>query len=198
MAGKGRAPASGGCTITPNIEICWDPITIDEGDMAGTYLYFWYDTSSEIAINYAGGEGSRNDWTGRIHGVQLEFSNLSTDPARGVIPIVWVAFFRNVSEAEAYVMSYLGVQSEGGEDDTTEAPAGDVTTEAPAGDVTTEAPAGNVTTEAKAEEKTEAKTEANNNNVSPSGCGSVIGASAVAVVALVTLGGAVVLRKKED
>ena len=209
MAGNGKAPASGGCQKTPPIDVCWDPVIVEEGEMAGNYLYFWYDTSSENALAFAGGEGSKSDWTGRIHGAQLEFSGLSTDPARGIIPIVWVAFFRSVEEAEAYVLSYLGVNEEGG-DTTTEAPVGgDVTTEAPVGgDTTTEAPKGDATTEAKGENKTEApkgeeKTEAKGENktedpAASSGCGGVIGAGAVAVVAIVSLGGAVVLRKKED
>ncbi len=210
MAGKGKAPASGGCEKIPFIDICDNPIIIEDGDNAGSYLYFWYDTSSQTAIDFAGGEGSRNDWTGRIHGAQLEFSNLSTDATRNIITFEWVGFFRTLEEAEAYVFSYLGVEAE---DDTTETPADD-TTEAPADD-TTEADAGNQTeadagnqTEADAGNQTEAdagnqtEADAGNQNEAPDpakkGCGSVIGVGAFAVVALVATCGAVVLKKKEN
>ena len=226
MAGKGKAPASGGCMKIEEIDVCWAPIVVEEGDKAGQYLYFWYDTSSEGALALAGGEGSKNDWTGRIHGVQMEFNQLSTDATRNVIPIVWVAFFRTVEEGEAYIASYLNVDVEGGDtgdvetnapvDNTTEAVAGD-TTEAVAGDTTeavagdtTEAPAGETTeaaagetTEAKGKDKDDAKDDEDDDddvdvNLNVGGCGSAIGAGAVAVVALVSACGAVVLKKKED
>ena len=227
MAGKGRAPASGGCVQTSTIDVCWDPIFVGEGDNADSYLYFWYDTSSETALDYVGGEGSNNDWTGRIHGVQMEFSHLSTDPARNVISIVWVAFFRTVEEGEAYVLNYLGVSDDTPADEETTAPADEETTApadeettapageettAPAGEETTApvvdvttAPAGEETTEAKGEETTKPKNDKveddedeDEDEDDDKGCGSVIGAGAAAVVALVALGGAVVLRKKED
>ena len=206
MAGNGRAPASGGCQKTPTIDVCWDPVIVEEGDKAGSYLYFWYDTSSEGALAFAGGEGSKSDWTGRIHGVQMEFSHMTLDPARNVITFEWVAFFRNVEEAEAYVLSYLGVATE---EETTEAPIDDVTTEYQV-EEKTEAKVDDATTEAKAEEKTEAKgeqgTEANNNNngnngndqTASSGCGSMIGAGAAAVIAIVASCGVVLMKKKED
>ena len=205
LAGEGRAPASGSIE-TPFIDICSEPIVIEEGENAGSYLYFWYDTSDEFAIEFAG----KDDWTGRIHGVQMQFSNLDTDTTRRVITIEWVGFFRTPEEFEAYALSYLGVEmeddtTEAPEDDTTEAPVVD-TTEAPVVD-TTEAPV-DQTTEAKGEEKTEPKGE--NNTEAPagekpadtapakSGCGGVIGAGAFAVVALVATCGAVVLKKKEN
>ena len=206
MAGKGKAPASGGCMQTPVIDICWEPIVIEEGENAGQYLYFWYDTSSDNAINYVGGEDSNSNWTGRIHGAQMEFSGLSTDATRNIITFEWVGFFRTPEELEAYAFSYLGVETE---DDTTEAPEDD-TTEADVADTTeadvvdtTEAPV-DQTTEAKGEEKTEAKTEAPAGekpaDTAPAdgGCGGVIGAGAFAVVALVATCGAVVLKKKEN
>ncbi len=206
LAGEGRAPASGSIE-TPHIDICWEPIVIEEGENAGSYLYFWYDTSDERAVEFAG----KDDWTGRIHGVQMQFSNLDTDPTRRVITIEWVGFFRTPEEVEAYALSYLGVEmeddtTEAPEDDTTEAPVVD-TTEAPVVD-TTEAPV-DQTTEAKGEEKTEPKGE--NNTEAPAGekpadtapaanggCGGVIGAGAFAVVALVATCGAVLLKKKEN
>lgn len=191
MAGKGRAPGSGGCAPV-NLDVCWDPIVIDEGENAGSYLYFYYDTSSADALEFAGGEGGPRDWTGRIHAVQMEFLHLSADATRSAINIEWVAFFRSVEEAKAYIFSSLGVEDDGSGDATTELP-GDVTTEA-SGNVTTEAK-GEEKTEAKGEEKTEAKGD---DNVAINSCGSVIGTGAVAVVALVATAGAVLLRKKED
>lgn len=203
MAGKGRAPASGGCMLTPVIDICMDTIYIEEGENAGQYLYFWYDTSSDNAIKHVGGEDSNSNWTGRIHGVQMEFQKLSPDATRNIITFEWVGFFRTPEEIEAYAFSYLGIEmeedtTEAPEDDSTEAGVAD-TTEADVAD-TTEAPV-DQTTEAKGEEKTEAPTKAPENETpapADGGCGSVIGAGAFAVVALVATAGAVVLKKKED
>ena len=165
----------------PELEICWEPIIVDEGDKAGQYLYFMYDFADDLLFTAEG----------RINSIRFDISGLKYQEAgRGTIDVVFVAFFRTTDEAVEYVLNYLDAEAV---TEPTDDPA----------DETTEAPAGNVTTEAKAEEKTEAKTEAKgenkgDDNVASSGCGSVIGASAAAVVALVALGGAVVLRKKED
>ena len=182
----------------PELEICWEPIIVDEGEKEGQYLYFMYDFGDDLLFTAEG----------RINSIRFDVSGLKYQEAgRNAIDVVFVAFFRTTEEAEEYVQNYLGAEISGEDDETTEE-AGDATTEVAddvttevADDVTTEV-VDNATTEAKTEEKTEAKTEANNGsvdvNVNVSGCGSVIGASAIAVVALVTLGGAVVLRKKED
>ena len=212
----GEDVAAGGNNSTPEIDICWEPIVVEEGEHAGTYLYFWYDSGSDIAKEVF-------DPTGRIHSVRLDFSSLVRDAGRNVITIEWVAFFRSVDDIEPFINSYLELDAEG---DTTEAPAVDTTeapvvdtTEAPAVD-TTEAPAVDTTeapvvdqTEVKTDDKVEDKTDApkgddktddktddnkGGDNTSSSNCKSVIGAGAVAVIAMVVTCGAVVLRKKED
>ena len=188
----GKEYAAGNNKIS-TLDICWDPIIVDEGDKAGNYLYFTFDSSDDLIFTAEG----------RINSVRIDVNGLKyQEVGRNSIDVVFVAFFRTAEEAEAYVMSYLGLESEdvgGGDteapdDNTTEAPADD-TTEAPAED-TTEAPVGN-TTEAKGEEKTEANDVNVNLNVK-GGCGSAIGAGAAAIVALVAACGAVVLKKKED
>ena len=78
------------------------------------------------------------------------------------------------------------------EEATTEAP----TEETPTEEVTTEAPTEEVTTDAPVEETTtEASTEAPETEAPKGGCGSVIGFSALAVLAL---GGALCIKRKEN
>ena len=186
--------------------------------MAGQYLYFWYDTSSDSALDYVGGEGSRNDWTGRIHGVQLEFAGLNLDPARNEIPIVWVAFFRSVEEAEVYIENYLeelgwvndeivteetdeetdeASESEESLGNETEDDVEDHQTKETLHEESTEEDQGVNETESKASEgKTEEKSEDNGGaDAGKSGCGSTVGFGAIAIVAI--LGGAWLVTEKE-
>ena len=82
------------------------------------------------------------------------------------------------------------------EPETTEAPTEAPTEEATTEEATTEAPTEEVTTEAPAEETTaEAPTEAPETEAPKGGCGSVIGFSALAVLAL---GGALCIKRKEN
>lgn len=204
---SGESIGAGADNKTPELEVCWEPLIVNEGDLAGQYLYFYYDTTEDLVF----------EATGRINSVYLDFSSLKYQEAgRNVATVAFVAFFRNVDEAEAYVMNYLGLEEdeEPTEEPTTEAPADD-TTEAPA-DVTTETPA-DVTTEAKDEDKTEAPTgddkpagdkpagdkpagdkgDDKNDSSSGGGCGGFIGAGALAVVALVAVCGVATFRKKD-
>jgi hypothetical protein len=182
MSGKGRSPAYGGCVRTPDVDVCWDPIVIEDGEDEGRYLYFWFDTSSEMAADIS-------NWDGRIHGVQMEFFNVQTAAGRGAAEFEWVGFFRSVEEGQAFVKSYLGVE------DTTDEPTDDTTEQKPA-DTTEQKPAD--TTEKKPENTTEKKPATTEAPSQSGSCKSMLGAGAVAVVALVAACGAVVLRKKED
>jgi hypothetical protein len=47
LYGENIAPA--GNNVTPEIDICWEPIIVEEGEKAGQYLYFWYDSSTDTA-----------------------------------------------------------------------------------------------------------------------------------------------------
>lgn len=192
MAGKGRTPGSGGCARTRDVDLCWEPITVGDD----SYLYFYFDTSdtdNAVDFNYVARE-----WSGRIHGIQFEFQKMLSDAEKQTINMEWVAFFRSVEEAEAYVYSYLGVDAPG-EDDTE-----DVTDE-PTEDSAVESTEPNVEnpteekTDAKTEKPTEEKTEPKTEEpAQSSGCGSMIGAGAAAVLATVVACGAVILKKKED
>ena len=175
MTGKEYAA---GANKFPELEICWEPIIVEEGDKAGQYLYFMFDSTDDLLFTAQG----------RINSIRFDVSGLKYQEAgRGAIDVVFIAFFRNVEEAEQYVANYLDA----------DVPVEDTEEKTEA---KTEEKA-DVTTEAEAEEKTEAKTEAPKTEdpaTSKKGCGSMIGAGAAMVVALVAAAGAVVLRKKED
>ncbi len=158
------------------LEMCYDPIIVEDGDKAGQYLYFYTDMVEDII----GQEG-------RINGIQYGFANVKyTEAGRNAFDIEFVAYFRTVEEAEEYVYDYLGLENPNDygddEDDTTEEPDVVVTTEEPDVNVTTEAPKGGD------DDKQPAK----------SGCGSVVGTSVVAIVAVAAACGFVAFKKKED
>ncbi len=156
-----------------------------------TYLYFFCDFSEEFA----------EPMSGRINGVRLDVAGL--DPAAtdgsNTFDFMFLAFFRTVEEAEAYVVDYVTNLGWTEGEDTTEEPTTEpetnkeeATTEKPADDkeeATTEDKGGEATTEKKADE-TEKPAEG--------GCASVIGFSAIASVVAVSAAGVVTFRKKRD
>ncbi len=194
---NGEFGAAGSDCRIFELEMCYDPIVIEEGDKAGSYLYFYTNMVED------GGEGQ----TGRINGVQYLFQNIKyTEAGRNAFDIEFVAYFRTVEEAEDYVYEYLGVDrdaetetetvtdeittEEPDVDVTTEEPDVDITTEEPDVDITTEKPAGNVTTEEEP--------KGGDDKPAKSGCGSVVGTSVVAIVAVVGACGFVSFKKKKD
>lgn len=195
----GEQYAAGGNKF-PEMDICWEPIIIEEGEKAGQYLYFWFDSSDDIIF----------EAKGRINSVRFDVSGLKFQEAgRNSIDVEFIAFFRNTDEAEEYVYKYLGLA--GGDDETTEKPTEESTekstdestekpteepTEEPTIESSTEVPTEKNTEKQPTEEPTEGKTtEAPKSN---GGCGSVIGAGAAMVVALVVACGVVAFRKKGD
>ena len=200
----GESIGAGADNKTPELDVCWEPLVVSEGEKAGQYLYFYYDTTDDLVF----------EATGRINSVYLDFSSLKYQEAgRNVATVDFIAFFRNVDEADAFVLSYLGLEEE--EEETTEETTeeiGDVTTEDPDA-VTTEAP-DDVTTEAAGgEDKTEAPTSAPTGDDKPgdnkpstgdktddnssSGCGGFIGAGAIVLIATVALCGVKAFGKKD-
>ena len=156
-----------------------------------SYLYFFCDLND---ANW--------DAEGRINGARIDFTGVRTDiPGRNSFEVCYVAFFRTEDEAIAYTENYLtelGWEDDGNnETNNNDKPAGNET-EAPATNET-EAPNTNET-EAPSKNETEATTNngsATNENQN-SGCGSVVGFGAVAVVAVATAVGFVTFKKKED
>lgn len=151
----------------PELEMCYDPIIVEDGDKAGQYLYFYTDMVEDLM----GQEG-------RINAVRYDFNGIRyTEAGRNALDIEFVAFFRTVEEAENYVYDYLGLENPNDygdyDDDTTEEPDVNVTTEAPKGGDDNKQPA-------------------------KSGCGSVVGTSVVAIVAVAAACGFVAFKKKED
>ncbi|MBQ8408547.1 MAG: hypothetical protein IJY39_06735, partial [Clostridia bacterium] len=140
-----------------------DSVIVKDGR---NYLYFYADLENDAGFDYEG----------RINQVRIDFNGVMFDTAgRNAFDIVFIAYFRNVEEAEQYVYDYLGVTeettaepTEAPTEETTEAPTEEATTEAPKADATTEAPAADNETDAPAE----------------GGCGSVVGFGAIAIVAV--------------
>ena len=162
------------------LDMSYDPYVIGDD----TYLMFYFDMSDEYAPF---------DANGRINGTRFDFTGVDiSTPGKNAFDVMFVAFFRNVDEAAAYVESYLSELGWGAEDETTAAPVVE-TTEAPAVEVTTEAPA--VDTEAPAVDTDAPAT--GDDNTAKSGCGGVVGFGAIAMVAVAAVAG-VVAFKKED
>ena len=169
------------------LDMSYDPYVIGDD----TYLMFYFDMSDEYAPF---------DAEGRINGTRFDFSGVDIQtPGRNAFDVMFVAFFRNVDEASAYVESYLGELGWGAEDETTAAPVVE-TTEAKTEEKT------EAKTEAKTEEKTEAKTEAKTDaktdapatgDDKKSGCGGVVGFGAIAVVAVAAVAGMVAFKKED-
>ena len=125
-------------------------------------------------------------WEGRFNSVRLDF-NMADETVRE-FDLCFAGMFRSVDEAYTYANNWLSANTEvetkdpnATEEETTEAPT-EATTTAPAEEATTAAPEADVTTDAT---ETEAP---------KSGCGSVIGFSAVAILAAAA---AVVALKKD-
>lgn len=159
------------------LEVCYEPIVDDEGN---SYLYFFVDMSAEDAPW---------DAEGRIHGVSTDFYGMYyQQPGRNTLDVCFTAFFRNLEEAEAYVYDYIGVEAV---EETTEEPT-EATTAAPETTVDPEATEGTT----KAPEQTTSAGSSDDN--SASGCGSVVGFGAIAIVAVTAVAGFVSFKKKED
>ena len=167
--------------VIRQVDGAYDPYVIEEGEHAGNYLYFYADLSDPYTVSW--------EPTGRINGVRVDVTGLDVETAgKSTFDVCWVGCFRNVDEAETYVEKYMTtlgwVDPYATEDEeTTEAP--EVTTEAP--EVTTEAP--EVNTEAPV---------GGDDEEPKSGCGSVVGFGAIALVAVAGACGVVAFRKKED
>ena len=159
------------------IDVCYDPIV--RGD--DSYLYFYVDTSDLDLCGF--------DANGRFNGARFDIKSIKTDiPGMNEFDICFLALFRDLDEAEAYINEFVG-SDEGtdvpGDIETgTEAPV-QTDTEAPeqGGNVDTEAPeqGGNVV-DTEAPEQSETETEA----AASAGCASSVG---FGMIALITLAG---------
>ena len=170
--------ASGDCKVN-ELNMPESPYVID----GHSYLYFFYDFSDE---------GTPFEAKGRFNSLRIDFTGVDVSTAgANTFDVCFGAMFRSVEEAEAYAEAYfteLGWVEET-EAPTTEAPteeATEVVTEAP--EATTEAPAD--ATEAPAGNETDAPAK-------KSGCGSVVGFGAIAIVAVAAVAGMVSFKKKD-
>ena len=162
--------------------------------------------------------------TGRINAVRFDVSGVDmTTPGANVFDVCFIAFFATEEDAETYFMNYLeGLGYDDGEDEdptvagddedttvaddenttvaddenTTVAPEG--TTVAPEG--TTVAPEGTTAAPEGTTAAPEGTTAApkTDDAKKSSGCGSVVGFGAIAIVAVASVAGFVSFKKKED
>ena len=185
------------------LDICYDPYFIENGDDKDNYLTFTLDLSETTE-------------TGRFNGTRLDFSGIDLKNAGfNEFDVCFVGLFRTEEEADAFVEAYLetlgwenpdgpSTDVPGGDNDTeaatnggndeTNAPTGEETN-APAGEETN-APAGEET-KAPAKEENK-KDDAANTTTEEGGCGSFVGFGAMAVVAVAAVAGMVSFKKKED
>ncbi|MBQ7829237.1 MAG: hypothetical protein IJ345_03100 [Clostridia bacterium] len=157
------------------MEACYEPIVDEEGN---SYLYFFVDMSAEDAPWEA---------TGRIHGMRADFYDiLFNEPGRNSLDVCFMAFFRNLDEAEAYIYNYIGVENE--EETTEEETTEEETT------VTDETTvAGGDETTASGGDETTGSTEA----PAKKNCKSTVGFGSVAVIATVGAVGFASFKKKK-
>ena len=183
------------------LDICYDPYLIENGEDADNYLTFTLDFSD-------------TEETGRFNGVRIDAQGVDLkNQGFNEFEMCWIGLFRTEEEATAFVEEYLTAlgwinpdgeeetQPSGGDNTDTEAPVGtDVETQAPAGtEAETQAPAG---TEAGTKAPASNNKEDNKNDSAATteegGCGSFVGFSAMAVVAVAAVAGMVSFKKKED
>ena len=154
------------------------PITIGND----TYLLFYFDTSDEYAPFEA---------AGRINSARVDFMDIDYQtPGSNEFDVCFIAFFRNVDEAETYVYDYLGTEAPEGPSNPGNPENGDETT--------SQTPENN-----DKEEESESKPENNGGNGNAStgnggGCGSVIGSGAIAIVFTTVAVCAFSFKKKDE
>ena len=168
------------------LDICYNPYLIENGEDSDNYLTFTLDISETSE-------------TGRFNGTRLDLSGIDLkNGGFNQFEICWVGLFRTTEEADAFVEAYLETLGWENPDGTH---TGDNETEAPAGNET-EAPAGNETNATEAETKAPAKEENKKDDAAApaeeGGCGSFVGFGAMAVVAVAAVAGMVSFKKKED
>lgn len=191
MSGDVIAPADKYRVI--QVDMCYDPYVIGDD----TYLYFYNDFSDEYASF---------EVDGRINGVRLDFGGVDINtPGANAFDLMFVAFFRTVDEAEAYVESYLtNLGWSEGEETTAPAETEPVETTPVETDPVETNPVETDPVETKPVETKPAETKpAETKPVEPeepkkSGCGSVVGFGSIAVVAVAAACGMVAFKKKED
>ena len=134
-------------------------------------------------------------WEGRINGVRVGFDFSAEDVGDeeyGTFEIGFIGAFRSTEEAEEYAKAYLtnlGVDPNATTEEQPEEPTTEADTEAKTEGET------DGKTEATTEKKTEAKTEGTTAAEQTSGCGAIVAAPVVALVAI--LGVAFVAKKKD-
>ena len=161
------------------LSMCYDSYKIGDD----TYLYFYADMANDASF----------EATGRINGANYGLSGIDpSNPDSNSFDLLYMAWFRSVEEAEAYVQNTM---KELGWTEETEAPETEAPTEE-ATEVVTEAP--EATTEAPKADATEAPAGNETDAPAKGGCGSVVGFGAVAIVAVAAVAGMVSFKKKED
>ncbi len=152
-----------------------------------SYLYFYVDMK---------GEDVTFDATGRINGVRFDVLTPNYQEAgKNAFDICFIAFFRNVEEAEQYVYDWLGMEKPV---ETTETES-ETVTEAPTAESETEEKTTETENPAQTEEKnTEKGTEEESKGGAAGGCASVLGMGSALVIVLVGACGVVSFRKKNS
>ena len=132
---------------------------------------------------------NEDGWCGRMNALRVDFKGVDIeDEDFSTFDVAYFAAFRSVEDAQQYAKDYL-IALLGALPETTEKP-----TEAPTTEADTEADPDDET-EGKTEGKTDAKTEGTTAAEQSSGCGAIVAAPVVALVAI--LGVAFVAKKKD-
>ena len=171
-----------------NVYYCAGPILTAEN----TYSESWDPTEYDFGDGWTMGimdfsDYNEDGWYGRINSVRVGYDfdpDDITNEEYNNFDVAFIGAFRSVEEATAYTQAWLTSKGYNAEEVTTEEPTTEEKTEAP----TTDAPATNAPS-------TEAPTEEATTEAEKSGCGSIIAAPVVALVAL--LGVAFVAKKKD-
>lgn len=169
------------CTIY-ELNMCDNAYVIGDD----TYLYFYFDMTTDASF----------EATGRINGARYYANGIDVStPGANEFDVLYMAWFRSVEEAEAYVQNTIKdlgwveetetVTSESVEETTVETEETTVEAE----ETTVETNKTEQTTEPNADETDKADV---------GGCGSVVGFGAIAIVAVATVAGMVSFKKKED
>ena len=180
--GESIAPAPN--NAVREIDMCYDPYYIGED----SYLFFYTDLSDEYSALEA---------SGRINGARFDFTGIDYGTAgANAFDLMFVAYFRNVDEAEAYVENYLtelGWSADAGETDPVETDPVETTPVETTPVEPTPAETDPVDTT-----PTDKPAETDKEPATTGGCGSVVGFGAIAVVAVAAACGMVAFKKKED
>ena len=176
MAGENTI-ADGEHMLT-QIDICGEPL-VSGGD---SYLYFYVDTSDIDTLGW--------DPSGRFNGARFDIYGINTAvPGMNEFDVCFMALFRTVEEAEAYILDFIGPLDEKVPDEESNTTETDDVVE----------PDGPQNPGNNGEGNNNAENDGDDDGDTASGgCFGSIGFGAVAIVAVATVTGFVTFKKKKD